>query len=222
MKKLSYRIEHDETPMDPREWDNLGTMHCWHSRYNLGDEQHNDDADMFIAELGNFEEDYEWTEKQYRIHKEAARKRAFKENIILPLYLYDHSGLTISTGSFSCPWDSGQVGWIIVPIEQVKKEYGWKVLTKKRREQIEGYLRNEVETYDQYLTGDVWGYVIQDEDGNSDDYDSCWGFFGKDNCIEAAEEALKATIEYQKTLRKKEFEDARDNLISINTGFVHV
>ena len=32
--------------------------------------------------------------------------------VILPLYLYDHSGITMNTCGFSCPWDSGQVGWI--------------------------------------------------------------------------------------------------------------
>ena len=29
--------------------------------------------------------------------------------VILPLYLYDHSGITMNTCGFSCPWDSGQV-----------------------------------------------------------------------------------------------------------------
>ena len=30
--------------------------------------------------------------------------------VILPLYLHDHSGLTMNTSGFHCPWDSGQVG----------------------------------------------------------------------------------------------------------------
>lgn len=198
MKKLSYRIEHDDEPQSPRDWDNLGTMHCWHSRYNLGDEQHDKGtSEEFFAELGGFDEDYDWTSKEYDIHLGAAKNRAQKENIILPLYLYDHSGITISTGSFSCPWDSGQIGWIIVSVEQVKNEYNWKVLTKKRRERIEKYLRDEVKIYDYYLTGDVWGYIIQNEDG-SEDYDSCWGFFGEKNCIEEAKSALQGEIEYQK------------------------
>ena len=32
--------------------------------------------------------------------------------VFLPLYLFDHSGITMNTSGFSCPWDSGQVGWI--------------------------------------------------------------------------------------------------------------
>lgn len=196
--KLELRIEHDNDPMSPRDYDNLGIMHCWHSEYNLGDKQHKrGTSEEFIIELGGFEENYDWTEKEYKIHKEAAEKKAFVENIILPLYLYDHSGITISTGRFACPWDSGQIGWIIVSIERIKKEYGWNILTKKRREQIERYLRDEVETYDQYLIGDVWGYVIQNED-SGEEYDSCWGFFSEKDCIKQAETALQNEIEYQK------------------------
>jgi len=196
--KLEYRIEQDEDSQSPREYNNLGTMHCWHSRYNLGDEQHQQDADVFLAELGGFEEDYEWSEKEYEIYKEAAEKRAYENYIILSLYLYDHSGITMNTGGFSCPWDSGQVGWLIVSKEDVRKEYGWKNLTKKRIQQIEGYLRGEVETYDQYLTGDVWGYIIENEE--YDIYNSCWGFFGRDYC----ESEAKSSLEYeQKQLNEK-------------------
>ena len=42
----------------------------------------------------------------------------------LPLYLYDHSGITMNTGGFSCSWDSGQMGWIYATKEDIQKEYG--------------------------------------------------------------------------------------------------
>ena len=41
---------------------------------------------------------------------------------------------------------------------------------------FEEAIRGEVAEYDQYLTGQVYGYVIEDEDG--DHVDSCWGFIG--------------------------------------------
>ena len=59
---------------------------------------------------------------------------------------------------------------------KVKKEYNWKVLTKKRRELICTYLRAEVKVYDDYITGNVWGYTVEDKDG--EEIDSCWGFIG--------------------------------------------
>jgi hypothetical protein len=101
--------------------------------------------------------------------------------ISLPLFLYDHSGITMSTGRFSCPWDSGQVGFIYVSREKVREEYGWKVITKKREEKIVEILRDEVKTYDQYLTGDVYGYIVYEAlpglrealDISDDDQEDC-------------------------------------------------
>jgi hypothetical protein len=43
-----------------------------------------------------------------------------------------------------------------------------------------------VETWNQYLWGDVWGYVITDSDGEEVESGSCWGFYGLDACIEEA------------------------------------
>jgi hypothetical protein len=34
-----------------------------------------------------------------------------------------------------------------------------------------------VQTYDDYLTGNVWGFIIEDEDEENGG-DSCWGFIG--------------------------------------------
>jgi hypothetical protein len=116
-----------------------------------------------------------------------------KHYVILPLYLYDHSGITMSTGRFSCPWDSGQVGFIYMSLKdaadnwRVAKEWddliSYDNTTKTLRERTIDLLNGEVEVYDQYLTGDVWGYVVAD---GEDDEESCWGFFGQEDCIEEA------------------------------------
>jgi hypothetical protein len=46
MKRLL--ITTDIDPESPREWDNFGAMYCWHSRYNLGDEQPQADPDEWL------------------------------------------------------------------------------------------------------------------------------------------------------------------------------
>ncbi len=125
-----------------------------------------------------------------------------KHYVILPLYLMDHSGISISTGSFNDPWDSGQVGWIYITKKDAMSEWAgrWhngkcvsvaKKFTKAVRARTIKYLQQEVETYDQYLTGQVYGYVIEDSDG--DDVDSCWGFFGLDYAISEAKSAVPET-----------------------------
>lgn len=177
----SYEIEQDTDTENPREaWDNAAVMACWHSRYKLGD-----DSKVWGCPAQPHEF-VEWAE-----HARA---------VYLPLYLYDHSGITMSTSSFSDRWDSGQVGYIYLTRETILREWGWKVLTKKRIAFLENYMRGEVETYDQYLTGDVWGYIIKDEDG--EEVDSCWGYYGRDYCEQEAE----STIAAREAREPKQFE----------------
>jgi len=165
--KLNYKLEifQDENASSPREDDNLGTMVCVHRRYKLGD-KHN-----FSVE-------------------EAQDITKGKDVISLPLYLYDHGGITISTKPFSCRWDSMFVGFIYVTKEQVRKEYDVKNITQKIRDRVKRVLESEVKTYDQYLTGDVYGYRISKitkcELGHEheEELDSCWGFYGKEAEVE--------------------------------------
>jgi hypothetical protein len=168
-----YNIEiiPEEHPENPREWDNLGTMVCFHGSYNLGDE-------------------HEYRHQDYSGWEEM--KNAIIKNedvaVILPLYLYDHSGITMNTTGFHCPWDSGQVGFIFISKEKARKEYGYKRVSNKLKERLAEYLKAEVGTYDQYLIGDVYGYRITK---GEEELDSCWGYFGTDSCMEEAESMVK-------------------------------
>jgi hypothetical protein len=173
----------DNDPETPREWSNLGKMICFHKRYSLGDKHDYNHSDY-----------NSWDEME---------KAIVKENnvaVILPLYLYDHSGITISTTPFSCGWDSGRIGFIYVSKEDVLKEFGGKIVTKKLKEKAEGILKGEVKTYDQYLVGDVYGYKISKvstcEQGHEhkEEIDSCWGFYGEDYCMEEAEGVVQYYI----------------------------
>lgn len=92
---------------------------------------------------------------------------------ILPLYLYDHSGITMRTSPFSCPWDSGQVGWIYADADTIKAEYG--ALTPETMKKALTVMQGEVETYDYYLTGQAYGFQLFDGETETD---SCWGFLG--------------------------------------------
>jgi hypothetical protein len=150
-KDFEIEIYQDIDPMDPRSWDNLGVMACHHGRYKLGD-LHNS---MCIQELNEY------------VNR--------KDVVSLPLYLYDHSGITMKTSRFSCPWDSGQVGYIYVTYENIKKNWNVKRVTKKLIKQTAEMLENEVKIYNDYLIGNVYGYVVK---RNGSQVDSCWGYIG--------------------------------------------
>ena len=49
---------------------------------------------------------------------------------MLPLYLYDHSGITMNTTGFNDRWDSGQVGFIYTTKDRVTELMGEKNVTK--------------------------------------------------------------------------------------------
>ncbi len=136
MNHYIFNIIRDPEPRNPREeCVNFGTMACWHRRYRLGDEQPQETPEKYLRG---------------------------KDEIVLLLYLYDHSGITISTAPFSCPWDSGHVGFISVSKAKVREEFGIKRVTAKVREKAEEILRGEVKDYDKYLQGEVYAYEIKE------------------------------------------------------------
>ena len=106
----------------------------------------------------------------------ALKELADRNNIILPVYLYDHSGITIScshTYPYNDRWDAGQVGWIYASYEDVEKTYG--VLNAESIDTAKQTLIGEISTYDDYICGNAYGYIIE-KDGV--EVENCWGYLG--------------------------------------------
>lgn len=154
-KRRTLEIHTDDDSESPRKWDNNGRIFHWHPRYDLGEERVRRD-DYPSAQAVK-----EWIEENNDVIA------------ILPVYLYDHSGLTINTTGFSCPWDSGQVGWIVATRDSLTA-CGHDV-DKLDVEKVKTWLRGEIETFDQFLRGDVYRFDIV---GGKDDEPSCGGFYG--------------------------------------------
>lgn len=162
-------LTYDECPESPRtSWDNLGKMVCFHKRYNLGD-SNNLTSDSFNS----------WEElHDYLINYHDAI-------VILPIYMLDHSGITISVNSFNDRWDSGQVGFIYANREDIKKEFIVKYITKKTINQVKKILLAEIDVYDKYLRGECYiiAREIYDENKVNLNYDSYSGFCGYENAL---------------------------------------
>ena len=193
----SINIRHDPDPQNPRtDCDNLTVMACFHKKYKLGDQ--GDDIN----------------EKNYSSWDEMLADIIKRHNpaCIAQLYLYDHSGLRIKVGSFEgllsqghAEFDSGPVGFVWITSAAARKEYGWTKLTKARLAQLRKYIEADVETYDNYISGSAYGFVIEDADGVEIDDGSCWGFLGYDSIKEdgdAVSEA-KSIIDHEIERRKK-------------------
>ena len=104
-------------------------------------------------------------EKWYNGEKIEQEKNYF----IFAVSAYIHSGISLSlNASFvgdSGGWDTSHVGAVLV----TKKE-------AKTRAQAEKLARGCIQTWNDDLSGNVYGYMTTDPAGNS--IDSVWGFYG--------------------------------------------
>lgn len=157
-RKLRLVIEQDQFPEDPRSWDNLGTMLCCHRDYQLGDCNSNRETEEQLAEIC----------RKYGKNDEEIDEMTFAEEVQfildqddvcgLPLWLYDHSGISISTRR-QCPWDSSFVGLIFIEKDFfiahtcIKNEENWK-------KEAKGTLENEIEAYNYFLQGNVYMWTL--------------------------------------------------------------
>ena len=98
------------------------------------------------------------------------------EWFIQPLFMYDHSGVALSSSPFSCPWDSGQVGIIAL------KRSEW--APEATEEQLSNWAASVASEYGQWMNGECYGYILRDSEGN--EIDSCWGFIGFEYAKECA------------------------------------
>ena len=158
----------DLDPLDPRNfWDHDSLMLCFHKQYNLGD-----------SNTGYKEADFDdW-------HQVYEQLRIDGYQTILALYLYDHSGISISARSFlgrapHAEWDSGQVGFIA-----------------HKEADKEELLNMEVEEYNNYITGQVYAYRVYEkttcESCSHEDeevYEYCGGYYSVLEALNAGKEA---------------------------------
>lgn len=175
--------DEDGSYANPREHTNVGTFVHWHRRYELGDEQMSGQLDEAMSrgyQKGGMAGGLAMLTRYLTLMVGA--------KVVLPVSLLDHSGLTVWVGggphwSDTAGWDSGTVG-VIYDTPESREETG------VPDDKIEEQLRVEIAEYDKWLRGEVYGYIVGDE--NLDVTDSCWGFIGLDVVQEAAGEAADA------------------------------
>jgi hypothetical protein len=151
----------DPDPMSPACWDTLGEItYNKAARTVLGTHPKSAEQDAEIARMVRDGEAYG-----------------------LPVWAYVHSGSTIKAAlenPFGCPWDSGRSGWVYVMRDKALKEFGRKLPSRRLKARILDVLKGEVETFNQWLNGDVYGYAIE---LNGEQVDSCWGMYGLDETV---------------------------------------
>jgi hypothetical protein len=218
--RCTVKINREEYPSDPREDSNLGTMVCWHRNYKLGDEQPKEDAGEYLLHLARKVVAPKYPEVLLIKNRDTLLAKhycflpvAMIDHSGLSFYV---GGTVIgeSVGhprghavSDSAGWDSGQIGFIYVGLPKALEwqqihpveNQGWdtpiKHLSGEKqvvtlREFAEGILRDEVDAYDKYQTGQIFEYRVTSL--NPDYQDSCGGYFDEDDCEADARSAASA------------------------------
>ena len=162
--KLKYRIEQDTDADSPSSWGDNGDCFIV-AKHNL----------FYIPESGQKTIPYSANEL---VNKYKAT------HWIFPLEAYIHSGVILAlSGEGNFPdrqWDVSQLGFVFV------SKKNWR-LNKSARKAALGLIAS----WNQYLSGDVWGYIIEDESGN--EIDSLWGMYGREWCETEAKHAIELT-----------------------------
>ena len=159
-------VEYDDCPENPREWSNLGKL--------------------FL--------------KTRSVHATECTEEEMETALVkVPVYKYEHSGVILKASTngnlFSCPWDSCLAGYIVATAEDIRREYGVKRITKRVTDLVVKVLMDEIETYSQYVSGEVYGFEVYKVDDDVPDrlvcekgelVDSCWGYYDIDDAVEDA------------------------------------
>ena len=194
----------DCDPQNPREDDNLCEIHYHSNRYVLGDENWSGKIEEYSLML-----------------KEAERNG----DLIIPLYAYIHGGIILSLGTYfrgklaqgHYEFDSGRCGTVIVRKKKFISEFGGKIFTHKLKNKAFEIAQGEIETFNQYLSGDIYGYVIDEEE-------SCWGFYGIDDCINEAKSVVDWMVKQQLQKKMTKLKDIIRNRVPLGmrTGILAI
>lgn len=167
-KRLQVLVDYDESPMNPLEDEDVVHVVCLnHRRYALGHEQVDGDA---MEEL-----------RQRLLGGEMAAYR--------PVYMYDHSGVALSTEPFGCRWDSGLIGWAYIT-KEVAAETGHNYETVEGKRALNRSIESVVKEYGHYASGDTWYIRVCDEEGENLEVSS---FIGD---LDDAREEAKGLLEW--------------------------
>ncbi len=158
----NFQIEthYDLSPAHPRtDFDNKTKIITVNRKYgHLGDIIHKEN------EFKSFED----------FIKKTARK--YKPFVMLPLYVLDHSGLHLSLTRL-CQWDSSLIGVILINKKELKNGWKLKKVTLEHIELAKSIINQDLDTYNDYLVGNVYGYKVF---SNGKPFDSSWSFYGYD------------------------------------------
>lgn len=158
-------ISYDECPESPRNWGSLGYFITKERDYHSPDGK---DHRLYGIMLEAEERVDNMTDHMKEIKKQA-KEEGIKIVAIYPISRYEHSGVVYSIGEKN-GWDYSPCGFYIVTDKSLK-EYG----ARNNKKSFERFIKAELENYNRYVNGEVYSFVLYNEQGEIED--SCCGFY---------------------------------------------
>lgn len=214
-KGYRIKIRQDESCESPDDWGNTDMFLVYDHRqfYVKRDNFNPSDIIDWLDIKRKLDCPVSGDEEQGELEDELKGYFDYSDYYIYPVYAYIHSGVSLSLGRssypFTCPWDTSMSGFLLVKKEEVASF-----------EVAEINAESLIETWNDYLSGDVWGFIVEEpttiysiektlfdkhlldgttikdlrkdfmEDHEWEEVDSCWGFYGEDACIEEAKAVI--------------------------------
>lgn len=208
-KGYKIKIRQDEDSESPNDWEDENLFLVYdHRQFSVkrkGFNVENIYHWMYAKEVIEFGDDVDGNYQE-----EVDGYSELNNYFIFKVEAYIHSGVSLSlfTGTKQCRWDSSVSGYILAS----KEEFDNLEAAKNAAEGL-------IATWNQYLCGDVWGFIIEkpnttysiskekfdrlkfendlatleeefDIDDEWEEIDSCWGFYGKDAAIDDAKAVI--------------------------------
>lgn len=196
--KKRVRIVHDDNPMSPRyHSDSMGHLAVWHKDFSIGDneilENYQNEGHLLSVILSGIGQpsdmaDEEWEELLELVCEcdidamNRALELVQKRYIIWPLSLRDYSNYVRleKRDAFYSKYGRRDVhGFMYLSDEDALKEYD----SYDYIERAENYIQGELNEYNMYLEGDVWGIILEGKCECCESWvtiDSCWDIYGYD------------------------------------------
>lgn len=185
---LTFSLVYDQDCSSPREDNDGNIAHFFsnpHSRSGCVDNI--DDSMAILCSLANQLNipDYDDLE-QFELIRAIANADPNKEHIVVePLYKFEHSGVIYATTPFSCPWDSGQIGYIFSTVNDFKS-----VGLEWNAEKAKEYIKGELDLYNNYISGECFGFKVEEQSTcgsctsvHEEELVAVWGYVGEQDEI---------------------------------------
>jgi len=176
---IRVKIIQDFEPDNPREWEPLTTIVCWHRRTNIGDVnlQSPEEIDNYIYD-----------------HRDALNW-AKDHGLFRKIFLYEHGDYAFHLDTFGnwpdVRWDAGQVGFIFVNPYHARKVDKRSRITAHCIEHLKTNLLDEYTAWSNYISGDTYSVLRVDDSYLliSGTYEECFHFIEADKSLKLVEEA---------------------------------